>query len=171
MRELLRFSLTLIVALCTLSGAEPARAGNSGTVTISASVVKPLTLSRLQDLDLGSIVLGPGTWSGATVAISRAGTLTCSNVNVTCSGATRAAMYNVTGSNKSVVQITAPNVILTNQSDPTKTLTLTIDNPGSVVLTSSGAPGDDFSLGGAINLNSNTAGGIYTGTFNVTVDY
>lgn len=140
-------------------------------MTISATVAKPLTLTWLQDLDLGTIALGPGTWSGATVSLSRGGAFSCANVNLTCSGATKTAQYNTTGSNKLVVQITAPNVILTNQSDPTKTLTLIVDNPGSVVLTSSGAPGVDFSLGGAISLNSTTATGVYAGTFNVTVDY
>lgn len=140
-------------------------------MTISASVAKPLTLSWLQNLDLGTIALGPGTWSGAAVAISRTGAFTCASPNLTCSGVTTTAKYNTTGSNNLVVHITAPNVVLTNQSDPTKTLTLTVDNPGSVVLTSSGVPGVDFSLGGAISLSSTTATGVYAGTFNVTVDY
>ncbi|MEO7635333.1 MAG: DUF4402 domain-containing protein [Sphingomicrobium sp.] len=140
-------------------------------VTISASVPKPLTLSWLQNLDLGTIALGPGTWSGATVSLSRAGTLTCASANLTCSGVATTAKYNTTGSNNLTVRISAPNVLLTNQSDPTKTLTLIVDNPGSLVLTSSGVPGVDFSLGGAITLGSTTATGVYSGTFNVTVDY
>jgi len=69
------------------------------------------------------------------------------------------------------VRISAPNVTLTNQSDPTKTLTLVVDSPGSLVLTNSGPPGSNFSLGGSVNLSSTTAGGVYAGTFNVTVDY
>jgi spore coat protein U-like protein len=40
-----------------------------------------------------------------------------------------------------------------------------------MVLTSSGIPGDDFSIGGSVTLNSTTAAGTYAGTFNVTVDY
>ncbi len=162
----------LIAALAfALGGANPAFAGGSGTATISASVVKPLTLTWLRNLDLGSIALGPGTWTGATVTISRDGAFTCASVNLTCSGATQTAMYNVTGTNKMVVQISAPSVTLTNQSDPTKTLLLTVDNPGSLILTSSGVPGVDFGLGGSISVSSATAGGLYTGTFNVTVDY
>lgn len=158
------------LAIWTLLGAVPAL-GASQVVTISASVAKPLTLSWLQSLDLGTIALGPGTWSGATVALSRSGALSCANVNLTCSGATTTARYNTTGSNNLVVRISAPNVILTNQTNPTKTLTLIVDNPGSVVLTSSGVPGVDFSLGGAVTLSSTTATGVYAGTFNVTVDY
>lgn len=167
-----RSSLTLIaLLLCAVVGAEPARAASNQVAQVSANVVKPLTLSWVQNLDLGTMVLGPGTWSGATVGISRGGTFSCTNANVTCSGATQAAIYSVTGTNNQVARITAPNVILTNQNDPTQTLTLVIDSPGSVTLTSSGNKGQNFSLGGSISLSSTTAGGTYTGTFNVTVDY
>jgi spore coat protein U-like protein len=60
---------------------------------------------------------------------------------------------------------------MVNQADPTKSLTLVVDNPGQVTLTSSGEPGNNFSLGGSITLDSTTATGTYTGTFQVTVDY
>jgi hypothetical protein len=133
--------------------------------------VKPLVLTWLQDLDLGTIVLGPGTWSGATVAISQAGAFSCTNANVTCSGATKAAQYNVSGSNRQVVHITAPNVTLVNQDDATQKLTLLLDSPATVTLTNSGPPGSNFSIGGSITLNSATAGGTYVGMMNVTVDY
>jgi len=156
--------------LFALAGAEPAGAATQ-ILQVNASVQKPLTLTWVQNLDLGQIVLGPGTWSGATVAISKAGVFSCTNANVTCSGATQAAKYNVSGSNNTTPRITAPNVTLVNQSDPTKTLTLVIDSPGSVTLTNSGPPGTNFSLGGSIALSSATAGGTYSGTLNVTVDY
>jgi len=151
--------------------ATPARAAPSQVATVSATVVKPLTLKWVQDLDLGTIVLGNGTWSGATVGISRAGVFSCTNANVTCSGVTKVATYNISGTNNQVVRVTAPNVNLVNQNDPTKTLTLVVDNPGTVALTNSGNPGVNFSLGGSISLSSTTAGGVYSGTFNVTVDY
>lgn len=171
MRQPLRCSLGLIVVMvCAVAGAAPARAANV-TTAVSASVVKPLTLSWLRDLDFGTIVLGPGSWTGATIALSRTGAFSCSDPNVTCSGATQTAMYNTTGTNNMRVYITAPNVTLTNQADPSRTLLLTVDNPGSVVLTSSGVPGVDFSIGGSIAVDSDTAGGLYTGTFNVTVNY
>jgi hypothetical protein len=166
-----RHSLTIIAGLASvLLAAAPACAAG-GVATVNASVVKPLILTWLQDLDLGSVILGPGSWSSATIGISRAGAFSCPSANVTCSGATKTAQYNVSGSNREVVHITAPNVTLVNQSDATKTLTLVIDNPGSVTLTNSGPPGLDFSLGGSITVNSTTAGGTYSGTFNVTVDY
>jgi hypothetical protein len=162
---------TLLVIVAAVAAAAPAHAANNQVATVSATVVKPLTLKWLQDLDLGTIVLGNGTWAGATVGISRTGTFSCTNANVICSGATQVAKYNASGTNNQIVRITAPNVTLVNQSDPTKTLTLVVDSPGSLALTNSGNPGVDFSLGGSISLSSSTAGGVYSGTFNVTVDY
>jgi len=164
-----RTGFTAVMIGLAAATATPARA--APVAQVSATVVKPLVLTWLQDLDLGSIVLGPGSWSGATVSLSRTGVFSCTNSNLTCSGATQVAGYNVSGTNNRTVRITAPNVTLVNQTDTTKTLTLVVDGPGTVTLTNSGPPGTNFWLGGSISLNSDTAGGLYSGTFNVTVDY
>lgn len=158
------------VAPTFVLAATPAMAA-SQTVQINASTVKPLSLARVQNLDLGTITLKPGTWSGAKVGISRTGVFACADPNVVCTGTAQVATYNVQGTNKQTVQISAPNVTLVNQSDPSRTLVLAVDSPGNVLLTSSGIPGVDFALGGSVTLNSNSADGTYTGTFNVTVDY
>src|SRR3954454_21776331 len=109
---------TLLVTLAAFAGAAPAHAASNQVATVNATVVKPLTLKWVQNLDLGTIVLGNSTWSNATVGISRAGTFSCTNANVTCTGATQVAKYNVSGTNNQTVRITAPNVTLINQSDP-----------------------------------------------------
>ena len=151
--------------------AAPAAAAPSQSATVKASVVKPLILTWEQDLRLGDILLKPGTWSGATVSISRAGAFSCTNANTTCSGLRQVARYRVVGSNNQVVRISAPSITLVNQSDSSKTLVLTVDSPGSVTMPNSGQQGVAFTLGGSIILNSTTAEGVYAGTFNVTVDY
>jgi hypothetical protein len=156
-----------ILALC---GALPAAAATQNA-SVTANIVKPLSLSSLQNLDLGTITLKPGTWSGATVGISRAGVFNCASTNLICTGATQVASYNVTGTNNQTIRISAPDVILKNQADATKTLTLVVDNPGTVVLPSSGSKGINFSLGGSITLSASAASGTYQGTFAVTVDY
>jgi hypothetical protein len=160
--------MALLLALAAPAGGALAA---TQVVQINASVSKPLSLTSSQGLDLGQIILGPGTWSNATVSITRAGAFTCSNANVTCAGAPTTAGYTATGTNNAVVRITAPNVILTNQSDASKTLTLVLDSPASVTMPNSGTKGVDFSLGGSITVSSTTASGTYAGTLNVTVDY
>lgn len=160
---------TVGVFVCALLAAAPAAAATSNA-KVSANVLKPLSIVWVQDLDLGTITLGAGTFSGVVVGISRTGVFTCP-APLVCTGAKKPATYNVTGSNSQPVRITAPNVTLVNQSDSSKTLTMTVDSPGTVNLPNSGNKGVDFSLGGRITLSSTTASGVYSGTFNVTVDY
>ena len=149
----------------------PALAGASQTSQAKATVIKPLVLRWVQDFDFGTVTLAPGSWSPATVTLARNGSLSCPSPNTTCSGLAQVAKYNVAGSNSQTVTISAPNVTLVNQSDPTQTLTLIVDGPGTVFLTNSGNPGVTFPIGGSITFNSDTAGGTYAGTFNVTVNY
>ena len=146
----------------------------AGAATINAQakakVVKPLTIQSVQNLDLGTILLGPGVWSGATVRLARTGALTCPAA-VTCSGATQVAIYNVAGSKSQTIVISVPNVTLVNQANPARTLTLVPDAPATIQLANSGNPGTNVSIGGAITVDSTTADGVYVGTFNVTADY
>jgi hypothetical protein len=153
--------------------ATPALAvGPNQNATGTARIVKPLTLTWVRDLDLGSIILsGAGTWNGANVGITRGGVFSCSNSNTTCSGATQTAQYKVTGTNNQAVTVNAPNVTMTNQADGVSTLTLAVDNPGTVNLGNSGSTGLTFDLGGTITVTSSTPDGTYVGTFNVTVNY
>ncbi|MBV8909081.1 MAG: DUF4402 domain-containing protein [Sphingomonas sp.] len=160
-----------LAALACMVGAGGSARAATATASVSANNVKPLVLSKVSDLSLGTITLGPGTWSNATVSVSQAGVLSCGNANLSCTGAVAAATYNVQGSNQQTVLIRAPNLILTSQTDPTQTLAMTTNAPASLVLTNSGFPGVNFSIGGSVTLNSTTSGGTYVGTFNVTADY
>lgn len=164
------FKVATVAALA--AAALPCAPVSAATITASASasVVKPLTLTSLQSFDLGTITLGAGTWSNATVSLSQAGVLTCP-ANVACSGAPQVAQFNVAGSKAYTVVISAPSVTLTNQSDATQTLLLKLDAPATITLTNSGAPGTNFSVGGSITLNSTTADGTYSGTIAITADY
>jgi hypothetical protein len=162
-------TIAAVAAAATACFGAPASAA-SINAQAKAKVIKPLTIESVQDLDLGTILLGPGTWSGATVRLSQAGALTCP-APLTCSGLTQVAIYNVSGSNSQTVVISAPSVTLVNQTNPAKTLTLVPDAPATLQLTNSGKPGTDVSIGGAITVDSTTPDGVYAGTFNVTADY
>lgn len=168
MHWLTKGAMTAALAAALLHA--PAASAETITARVSAKVVKPLVLKRVQDLDLGIVLIGSGTWSGARLTLSREGQLTCP-AQLTCSGATQVAEYNVTGSNQMTVRISAPDITLVNQSDPTKALTLVVDSPETILLTNSGSQGQNFPLGGSIDIDSTTVDGTYTGTFNVTVDY
>jgi len=171
MSKVLR-ATTLAATLAALAlSATPAFAvGPNQNATGTARIVKPLTLNWVRNLDLGTVILGSGSWTNANVGISRAGVFSCANSNTTCSGATQTAQYKITGTNNQDVIINAPNVTLTEPTSGS-TLLMTVDNPGTVNLGNSGASGLTFDLGGNITVNSTTPDGTYVGTFNVTVNY
>lgn len=173
MSTILRIAAVAATAAAMALAATPAHAvAPNQNATASAKIVKPLTLSWVRDLDLGTIILsGAGAWSGANVGISRFGVFVCTNVNTTCSGTTQTAQYKITGTNNQDVTVTAPSVTLTNQNDGVSTLVMVVGNPGTVNLGNSGAAGLIFDLGGQITVASTTPEGTYTGTFNVTVNY
>jgi hypothetical protein len=167
--------ISLAAAAAVLTATPGLAVGPAQNATGTARIVKPLTLQWQQDLDLGTIILNSGAWTGATVSISPTGTFNCdggASTKVTCTNATKPAQYKVTGTNNQDVKITAPDITLTG---PSGTLLMTVSRPGSPVgtinLGNSGAAGLVFGLGGSITLNSTTPDGTYTGTFNVTVDY
>jgi hypothetical protein len=160
----------LLLAAAPAAFGVPASAATQNA-SVKATVVKPLTLTKLQDLNLGTVTLKPGTWSGAIVAMSKAGTFSCANANTICSGAVQPAKFNVTGSNSQTVKVTVPNVTLVDQADATKSLLMTVDAPATIAIPNSGSKGLDFAVGGSITLSSATASGTYSGTLFVTVDY
>ena len=179
MTKLIRMT-ALAASVAALTLATPAAAAPTGpatgskNATATARIVKPLVLTWVQDMNLGTILQsGAGTWSGAVVKVETDGvTRTCASSNVVCSGAFSTARYNVTGTNNQRVNITAPDVTLTNANDNTQTLLLTVDKgAGFVTLPNAGNNGVNFDLGGSISVDSATVGGVYSGTFNVTVDY
>jgi len=171
MKKLL--GITSLVAALTLS-ATPAFAVNPNQqASANARIIKPLVLTWVQDLNLGTIVLsGAGAWTGAVVSVSRAGAFSCLNANVTCSGSNARAVYHLAGTNQQTVNITvSPSITLNNLTDGVSSLSMTVDAPASVPMPNSGNAGVDFGVGGSISVSSTTPDGVYQGTFDVTADY
>jgi hypothetical protein len=138
--------------------------------TATARIIKPLTLTWVADLNFGSITLvdtGP-----TTVAVARDGSRSCPGTAVTCSGASSAAAYRITGVNNQVVTVNAGNVSLANTTDPTlPSLLMNIDAPANINLGNSGTAGTPLLIGGNISVSGATAEGLYSGTLAVTVEY
>ena len=154
-----------LVLVAAPAAAAPTSVSN-GPVQAHATIVKPLTLTKKFDLDFGSIVVQ----DNGTVTMDTAGNLTCSST-LTCAATGTPAQYNVTGTNNQTVYITAPDVTLTNATDPGTPLTLTLSGPTSVTLPNSGTTGTNFNLGGSMAIAATTKDGTYVGDLNVTVNY
>jgi hypothetical protein len=158
-----RFAIPSLVVLALLPQAAQAA---QITAAASANIAKPVALTKIQDMDFGTLLVTNYTGT-KSVVMSRAGAVTCP-VEITCSGAPKQARFNVQGTNRMVVLINVTSTGLVNGSD---TIPFTADVPSSVTLTNSGAPGTDIDMGGTLTVNGAIPGGQYTGTLTITADY
>lgn len=171
------FSFARASALLALT-ASPALAVSPVTqATATAKLYKPLTISLVQSLSFGTIVLTGASFSGESVTMNPSGTVICGTTagDLTCSGAPQPAKYHLIGTNNATVTVTSPGFNLSDGAGHNLAFVTTFTTPlssttGSVSLGATGAV--DFSLGGTISgLSNTTPDGVYTGQFQVTADY
>lgn len=161
-------------AVAAFAAATPAAAqatSSNPRASANARLIKPLTLTALRNLDFGTVVMGTLT-ANETVSISGAGAVTCgTSGNLTCSGTPQSAQYRVTGTQGQVVVVSSasPSYTLTGSNGGTLAFTPTL--PGNITLASSGAAGNDFTVGGSIVIGAATVDGVYTGQVDVQVTY
>lgn len=136
------------------------------TASATANVIKPIQLTKVQDMDWGTLLVSNYTGT-QNVVMSRAGALTCP-AGVTCSGASKQARFNVQGTNNQVVAISVTSAGLVNGSN---TIPFTGNYPTTITMTNSGAPGTDVDIGGTLTVSGSIPGGVYTGTLTITADY
>lgn len=158
-------------ALLALTNAPAAAVSPATQATATAKIYRPLTISSVQNLDFGTIVLSGSSFTNEVVSISQTGTLTCGSnpgVLLTCSGTPQPATYKLVGTNNAIVTVSSPGFNLTGPG----TLAFTPNAPATVNLGSTGSTtGATFAIGGSISLSNTTPDGVYTGTFAVTADY
>lgn len=159
-----------------------AHAQNSATAptTSSVTIFRPITLTKDTDLSFGTVVR-PLTGAG-TVTISQ----TDGTRNLTGSGAllntgapnTQAppgrATYTVNGEGGQTFSITVPATFDMTRATGTETIEVVLTPSSTTGLLSNalGTAGTTtFGVGGSIEIDSNTAGGAYSGTFTTTVAY
>ncbi|MBW0006804.1 MAG: DUF4402 domain-containing protein [Sphingomonas sp.] len=135
--------------------------------TGTARIYKPLTITKIQDLDFGTVILGAGAFTGETVTVSTAGAVTCGSGTgkITCSGSPKSAKFRLVGTANANVTLTSPGFNLTGPS----TLAVTPSSTSQTVTLTAGPL--DVSLGASVSVASTTPDGIYTGTWTVTADY
>jgi len=176
--------IILFAAIVLMAGfSTTAMAQTSATVAATAAGAKlivPMTLSQTSPLHFGSINLLTGT--GGTVELPSNSTTRVFSTGLAAStiapAATNAA-YNVTGSNSATYALTLPStIVVTELVGHTATMTinaLTARFNGAasdaVVSTLSATGTDNFTVGGTLTVTPAQIGGIYAGTFPVTVDY
>jgi hypothetical protein len=142
-------------------------APSNGQPTATVRITKPLTLTRVAHMDLGTVVV----WGNGTVAMDQAGVITCPAAALVCAASGTPAEFTVSGSNNRVVQINTPASV-TLSTIAGDNLTLVPNAPPTVTLPNSGVGNAlNFKIGGSVALLDSTPGGTYVGTMAVTVQY
>lgn len=160
-------------------------AQTSATVTgttAGAKLIVPMTLTQSGVLHFGTINILAG--AGGTVTLPSNSTTRNFSAGVSASAvapvATLAA-YAVTGTKNVTYALTLPSTITVTETMvggvggtmSIGTLKARFNGAGADAVTSTLSEGgtDNFTVGGTLTVAAAQIGGIYAGTFNVTVDY
>lgn len=163
-------------------GAGGAQAQSSAIMPVQVSVLAPLSISKVEDLDYGYIVVN----GAGTIQLVPTATPTCNvSANLVHYGACQPAEFEGVGQTGRIIRFKKPQgdkITLTGPGAPMTITGLTID--GSPQLQAINVTpgysryrivsGDGYWLirfGGTLNVAAGQAPGVYTATFDIDVAY
>ena len=181
MKTILKGFLAFLV-IAGFSNSILAQTSATETTDAGAVLIVAMTLTETSPLHFGSNVLT--TSAGGTVVLPSNSTTRSYTGGVATSAATPVATnaaYDVTGTGLESYALTLPastTVTHTTVGTGVNTMSITLmkarfNGAAADAVTSTLASDgtDSFTLGGTLNVGANQVGGIYAGTFDVTVDY
>ncbi len=135
-----------------------------------AALMRPLTLTKLADMDFGYLGV---TAAGTAVIDPVTNTLSVTGGVIRLGGTPHAARFAGATSSSAVVNIKIPNnTILLIRVGGTQTIQLnafTLDGQSKRTMARAGV--FEFAVGGTLRPVANQMEGVYTGTFDVTIQY
>jgi hypothetical protein len=146
-------------------GASSANAATA-TATARANIVAALTFTNVSNLEYGTIV--PGA-AAADVTVNPASGRVC-GAGLTCSGTPAAASFTINGTAGETVSI-APVVATTTLTSGANSMTMDTVTVSAASATLNGSGQAVFTAGGTLHVGASQAAGVYTGNFNVNVNY
>lgn len=162
MSYMTKISAIAAVAAVALTGANAL----AGTTTGSASVtiLSPITVTETAQLSFGSI---SSSATAGTVVVAPGGTVTYGGGVTNFGGGAVPAAFNISGTgNSAYTVVTDTSTLLTSGANSMTVDQFTNNASGSLT-----AGADSFNIGATLNVGINQPDGVYTGTYNVTVNY
>jgi Domain of unknown function (DUF4402) len=161
--------LSAALALCALPELAAA-ATPQQQATATATLIRPLTVTKIQDMDFGDLSAGAG---GTAVLEPNADTFSTTGGVTRVGGSPMCAEFAGAAQSNSVVNIKIPTgtVTLTRVGG---TQTMTVSNftlQGQSKRTLAKSQSFTFRVGGTLNVAASQVEGVYTGKFDVTVQY
>ena len=167
-----RPSLLILLSLALLAPAAGLAAPVSppANPAAQAALLRPLTLTKLADMDFGDLAV---TTSGTAVINPVTDTMTTTGGVIAAGGTPHAAVFRGVAQGNSVVNIKVPNRAQTlTRVGGTETIVIdnfTLDGQSKRAMAQAGV--FDFKVGATLRPSAGQADGLYTGTFEVTIQY
>lgn len=158
-------------SLAALAAATSASAQSTATATGTASVtiIAPITLSKVTDMDFGKVV--PNGTSAGTVALSAAASTTPTASGVTLLTSSKsAAKFTVGGTVGQTYALTLPASAVNLGFTGLDVDTFTSATAGSGTISATAASNDIY-VGATLHVPATVTAGTYSGAFNVSVNY
>ncbi|MEO6247648.1 MAG: DUF4402 domain-containing protein [Sphingomicrobium sp.] len=172
----MRLTLKLAALAAVLTTASPALAAVSANAVADAKglVLQPLTLTKVSDLDFGTVI---STVVAGTVVIDAdtGGRTVTGGVTPIPAYPGGRAVFAGAGTAGEAVNLTlnAPSVLVstTNPSDTLIVNNLALDNGGAILRTIDPTSVFFVGVGGSFGIAASQANGLYVAQFDVTADY
>jgi hypothetical protein len=183
MKKIILFAaIVLMAGFSTKAMAADLNTAKTISANVGTSLIVPMTITKVTDLNFGTITLL--TSAGGTVVLSASneatyaeGILAPSSSN---SSVVSDASYTVTGTMNATYALTLPSTVIPVTETTLHSASMDITaftarfNTEIVDATTSKISSlgvDDFKVGATLTVKPSQIGGIYAGTFPVTVDY
>lgn len=167
--------LLTAAALAAIALPAPALAAPSNIASADgkALLLLPLTLTKIDDLDFGTVVSSNSSGTVALNATSGVRTFAGGVSGVPTASGHRAYFGGSgTGGQQVVVVIIPPTQLIDTNGDTIDVLALTLDNGGNPIRTIDPTARTFFvGVGGIIDVAANQPDGVYSATFQVTANY
>ncbi|WP_298307209.1 DUF4402 domain-containing protein [uncultured Erythrobacter sp.] len=178
---MVRFMVMAMVAALWLASAA-AYAQSTTSVDARTTLVDPLSLAKLSDMDFGDLIVT----TGGTVVLSADPVPTCTTSGgVTHTQECQPATFAGLGQAGQRVRIRRPigrTITLTGPGTDMTVTDITIDGGATLNPVNSNPNFERFTIntfdgtfifrvGGTLNVNANQQPGVYTGTFDIRLDY
>jgi hypothetical protein len=153
----------LVLTVATVASFSGAANAAQTTARGSATVLTPTAVSKVDDLQFGTIISGSVE---ATVTMSAAGNFIC-GTGLTCSGSAKPSAFNITGTGNEVVTVATDATVKLENGGNFMLAALSTSNSSITLNAGAGT----FKVGGVLTVKANQPSGTYAGDFNVTVNY
>jgi hypothetical protein len=165
----------IIIAMAVAAAAVPAPAAAAQTASSDsrALLLLPLQLTKIDDLDFGTVVTSTSSGTVALNANTGARSFAGGVTGVAAAPGQRAQFGGAGTAGQQVVIVVVPPSQLTNSNgDKVDVLALTIDNNGNPFRTVDPVTKTFYvNVGGILNIGANQPDGLYSATFQVTANY